>query len=721
MKLQSYNPNEKLNTINAQVANTGNALAYGADKSGVDALQNSLLKAAKVADDEHTERMNVAFMNAETDYNKQIIDKLYNEKDGLAHTELGGAAGSTQKFYDAESAIRQSVLSKLPNNRLVYEKFNRMADDSTVRNGQMMNNHEFDEKEKYTNVTFDNNFDTMKDLAALQYNNGTGLLALSKNLKTNINNTYGFRGEQYTKDLYNQKIDEIGALVLDQLDRQQDFSNVSKITGVLRDMGVSEELVQKLEAKSRKQEAAFDATNGAAQYAASHWGSGKPPANAAEVAYNEKFAELKAKQAKGGQLDASKLKAEFERTKGKPYLEGSDGVNATDCGKWVQDTMNNIGGYRFLGRTADGQYYQLEQAGMIFTDKSQLQPGDTVYWNVPGHSYPDTDDINQAGDNGNGAYKGISHVGIYMGDGMVAQAGTSGVSEIPLDTYPIVGMGRVGSSGKVLTDGEIQAQAKAFSDAVGAKAATDLQVYQRHISDQKKAILLQLDQMDANGATSQEKLNFLNNEAGDNPDLRAELLGKIGSERNAVRREAQAASLISTQDYIYVQQYAATHSLQDTMAEFERVHPGGSMTQAQMDGIINITGNRDNVKALKSEYGGYIESVVDANKPDGEAGDVYEAGVYANIGKQRAAWQDKHGYDPGPETVRQMAADAVVSQTTYQPGGDGALTYTAAQLTGLGITNLSWVGNEGYMQATFSNGDTETMPYWEWSKRINGE
>ena len=67
MKLQSYNPNEKLNTINAQVANTGNALAYGADKSGVDALQNSLLKAAKVADDEHTERMNVAFMNAETD------------------------------------------------------------------------------------------------------------------------------------------------------------------------------------------------------------------------------------------------------------------------------------------------------------------------------------------------------------------------------------------------------------------------------------------------------------------------------------------------------------------------------------------------------------------------------------------------------------------------------------------------------------------------------
>ena len=157
------------------------------------------------------------------------------------------------------------------------------------------------------------------------------------------------------------------------------------------------------------------------------------------------------------------------------------------------------------------------------------------------------------------------------------------------------------------------------------------------------------------------------------------------------------------------------------MAEFDRVHPGGSMTQAQMDGIINITGNRDNVKALKSEYGGYIESIVDANKPDGEAGKLYEAGVYANIGKQRAAWQDEHGYDPGPETVRQMTADAVVSQTTYQPGGDGALTYTAAQLTGLGITNLSWVGNEGYMQATFNNGDTETMPYWEWSKRINGE
>lgn len=721
MKLKSYNSNEKLNTINAQVANTGNSASYGADIGGTTALQNALLKAAKVADDEHTERMNVAYMNAETDYNKQVINMLYNEKDGLAHTELGGAAGVTQQFVNAEAMIRQQVISQLPDNKLVYEKFNRMADDATIRNGQMMQNHEAAEKEKYTDLTFDTNFDTMKDLATLQYNNGTGLLAMAKNLKSNIENTYKLRGKEYTKDLYNHKVDEVGAIVLDQLDRQQDYSNVSKITGVLRDIGVSEELVQKLEAKSRKQEAAFNATNGAAQYAAAHWGNGKPPANAAETAYNEKFAELKAKQAKSGHIDVNKLSAEFERTKGKPYLEGSDGVNATDCGKWVQDTMNNIGGYRFLGRTADGQYYQLEQAGMIFNDTSQLQPGDTVYWNVPGHSYPDTDDISQGGDNGSAAYKGISHVGIYMGNGMVAQAGTSGVSEIPLDTYPIVGMGKVGSSGKVMTDGEIDAQAKAFADAVGSKAASDMRVYNQNIQNQKKAILLQLDQMDANGATSQEKLDFLNGATGDNSDLRAELIGKVSAERNAVRREAAKASLISTQDYIYVQQYAATHSLQDTMNEFDRVHPGQSMTQAQLDGIISITGNRDNVKALKSEYGGYIDGVVSANKPEGPAGDVYEAGVYENIAKQRAKWQDEYGYDPGYETIRQMAADAVVSQTTYQPGGDGALTYTAAQLTGLGIKNLAWAGNEGYMQATFNNGDTETLPYWEWAKRLNGE
>lgn len=128
---------------------------------------------------------------------------------------------------------------------------------------------------------------------------------------------------------------------------------------------------------------------------------------------------------------------------GKPYLLGADGVDATDCGMFTMSVFNNRG-TEIGDRTADGQYRFAEVNGKLFADANQLMPGDLVFWHVPDNeaTWPTTDDPN----NSSGAYKGVSHVGIYDGNGKVLQAGSSGVSYIDLNYYPVVGFSRAADS-----------------------------------------------------------------------------------------------------------------------------------------------------------------------------------------------------------------------------------------------------------------------------------
>ncbi|MBP2635059.1 MAG: hypothetical protein H6Q72_966 [Firmicutes bacterium] len=131
-----------------------------------------------------------------------------------------------------------------------------------------------------------------------------------------------------------------------------------------------------------------------------------------------------------------------EKQLGKPYELGANGFDATDCGKFTQDVFAEKG-ITLEKRTADGQYGQLEQEGKTFEDAAQLQEGDLVFWDVPSNRerWKPSDDPNAVNMDGE-AYKGITHVGIYAGEGKVLQAGSRGVSYMDLDTYPVVGYGR---------------------------------------------------------------------------------------------------------------------------------------------------------------------------------------------------------------------------------------------------------------------------------------
>lgn len=140
----------------------------------------------------------------------------------------------------------------------------------------------------------------------------------------------------------------------------------------------------------------------------------------------------------------------YDMTKGAPYLLGAapgetdNSDRHYDCGLWTQRCYASAG-LTLESRCADEQYTQMKEEGRAFTDRSQLQDGDLVFWTHTGGEEGDW---------------GIAHVGIYDADtGKVMQSGSRGVGEIDLDTYDIVGFGHGPKSDTTVS--ELDAEEKA--------------------------------------------------------------------------------------------------------------------------------------------------------------------------------------------------------------------------------------------------------------------
>ncbi|MBS2035001.1 C40 family peptidase [bacterium] len=93
---------------------------------------------------------------------------------------------------------------------------------------------------------------------------------------------------------------------------------------------------------------------------------------------------------------------------GKPYLLGSDGQSATDCGQLVRSSAGQSG----LSRCADEQYRSAKKGHHGLTTGEQPQPGDLLFFNYQ---------TSQSGL----AYGGVTHVGIRVNSQWTLAASSS--------------------------------------------------------------------------------------------------------------------------------------------------------------------------------------------------------------------------------------------------------------------------------------------------------
>jgi cell wall-associated NlpC family hydrolase len=97
----------------------------------------------------------------------------------------------------------------------------------------------------------------------------------------------------------------------------------------------------------------------------------------------------------------SRLMAEAEKHLGKPYVFGASGPNTFDCSGFVCYVLNHSGVASVGRTTAQGLY---NMSGPI--PKEEARPGDLIFF----HSTYST--VNK-----------VTHVGIYLGDGRMINAG----------------------------------------------------------------------------------------------------------------------------------------------------------------------------------------------------------------------------------------------------------------------------------------------------------
>lgn len=710
MKLVNYDGEQKLNTINGGVQATGNELAFGGNQQGLKGVINAIDNINAQMQKRLDEDLNIAYMNAETDYKNRISYELTNKENGILHKELDGAANATQLFNEAERNIRDDVLSKLPNNNRLRERFLQMVDKDYHANNMRVQVHERSEREKYKDVTFNNNVKSSEQIAVLGYNNPNIVSNSLNTIKNSIETMYGDRGEEFVKAKYQEVADRVGGAIIDETVTRNDITAGPQTIAALREMGVSEGILSKAAVaidKVNTQQTIDKRIVGDVDT----FGEGN-----AEKAADAYIATLP-KAGQGGNLNIAALDSAVNEQLGKPYLLGGDGGESTDCGKFTLDVSAKAG-VTLNYRTADGQYLQAEQEGKLIHDISQAQKGDLVFWHVPSNEARwATSDDPSAVNSDDKAYKGVTHVGVYMGDGKVAQAGSGGVSIVSTDIYPIVGVGKFSGSAKGYTDGELLQKREEYMKAYNIEESKRKKARAEELARQKKAIELQYLEMQKNGATNAELANFLDRSTAGNEELTLAFGGVRNRYLEAERREVAAQN--NAQYKGTIAQMIANNVPSEQILKYAAEN--GSLSMEEQSSLNKELNDRDNGTGEYSVDLSPVKHIMDDavdNLKDSQKG-IFKQGFR----KDFAAWYRKATMENGGEPpsyenqiwyANEIAGQKVIQTTQvnhfWERGDNYQSNVALATIRGAGFIDYQpIIGDDGghYVRMTRPDGTFE--------------
>lgn len=250
MRLETYNEKVNPNTSSgggAQGVTNINAFGQTAEsvKPVIQGLGDWQALQLKKMDDE----INLQTMNAQTDYNNRIMDLLYNEKDGLAHTKLKEAANVSERFKDAEEQIRNDVLGKLPY-RKAQEGFIAKANTMALNNYSDLQKHERTQGDKYRDVSVENNLQSLKKIAELNYSNVDVLRSQVKQGLDTIASIYAYEGEESVKKRQDAFMEGIYTGVLKVSTDSSDIQGTDNVITVAKEFGIMPELYKGIETKA---------------------------------------------------------------------------------------------------------------------------------------------------------------------------------------------------------------------------------------------------------------------------------------------------------------------------------------------------------------------------------------------------------------------------------------------------------------------------------------
>lgn len=714
MRLEEYNQKVNPNTSSGDGAQAvGNISAFGQTAESFKPVIDGLGDWKTLQLNKLNKEIDLQTMNAQTDYNKRMMELNYNKENGLLNTELKSASGITQNFEEEEAKIREEVLRNLPYRRS-REAFMQHADTLASKFNSQVQSHEREQGDKYRDVSFDNNINSKLDLAVLSYKNPKLIGTVLDSIKEQANLVYGYRGEEYVNNITNKYYDNFGEKLINQGLMEEDYDSMPGLVSVLRQHGVSESILAK-GLQTSKSEKTKLAINNEVSSDIKTYGYTEAGIQSAKAAYESK---LRNQQ---GNLDADKLLAVGNQSIGKPYVLGGDGEDATDCGKFTLDTFSAIG--IDLGtRAADGQYLELEKKGQVFTDSSQLKKGDLVFWYVPSNDakWPPSDDPNAV--NQQASYKGISHVGIYDGNGQVLQAGSNGIAYVPVDVYKVVAYGHVG--GTKLSESEIATEVQSYEQKYRSEAAKLDHMENEYITQSMERINAGIYQLEKTGASLYEIKEFIETNVGDNPKLQARSRGLLSSVNSAIQAEQRGGGKVNDVQMEMVKQNIMNGKSIDAQIK-ELTDAGFTLTAGQILQINRWGNDRENGKGeFADKYRGaanmYLAGIgLEGKDKDSKVSALISGAIAEITRKQNELGRDLTGAEYNEIFSNTMAGSSL---SWVKPAGDNLSetqrTLGSVQPKGENyeVKYSSFVLNQNGIRSVAPVNAPDGTPYVRWTR-----
>ena len=411
MKLATYTPQVNKNTIGnarVQVYDGGEAQAL----ANIGNMQGKSLQGLAGTIQHVGEEMDaVNVQAASNEYTKRLNDLLYNQDNGLMNTKMQGAEGISQTFEEKERQIRQEVGSKYT---FLSAKgtmtFNRMTENSAAQRYELVRRHQTQQYNAYRDLTFDNALLLNTQTAADNYSMPD---VVEQNMREAIATTrmrYAGQGEEVLKAQERNAIASIAGQVIARAYANGDDDRAGAYIEKYGKSMSPEQITQY--SKAVHQRVIANMTRNTADSLVAKYGDNKA------ALYNAIY-----KNGEGGSGYDGSVAVAWMKEQAK---KGANwGVNT--CTRGVNAAIE-AGGALPGNLWAPTNWDEAKKSGIAFTNRSQLQSGDIVYWWKPG-SDKDADDT--------------SHVGIYDAEsGKVYQSGTSGFKAINLDAYSITGFAR---------------------------------------------------------------------------------------------------------------------------------------------------------------------------------------------------------------------------------------------------------------------------------------
>lgn len=211
MKIEGYKPSVNLNTVNAQVRIPSEGMAYGTGSQGYTSLAKGIGIVAGFVSKEQENKDKQTILQAMDTYNKGRYNIMYNEKNGLMHTQAEGSAGISDSYVEQEKELRNNILSNIKLNK----ETNRVAllslMDNSAREGyEVVDKYQYAQYEKVKDLTVSNNMQNFSEIIQKNWNNLDLINNTVNKASLTLSLAYGDRGAEYLVD---KQRTEVGGLI----------------------------------------------------------------------------------------------------------------------------------------------------------------------------------------------------------------------------------------------------------------------------------------------------------------------------------------------------------------------------------------------------------------------------------------------------------------------------------------------------------------------------